>query len=119
MAERKNVGAMTVTQDSGFPVISVSGYFEEELYQKFETHVEKFLSEGKVSLIVDFSRCVALNSIAIGQFMFLTMRIVEDFQGSLYLTLANPVMIRVFELAGITPPAIIAPTVKDAISQLK
>lgn len=118
MTERKAIGTLTVTEEAGFPVISVTGYFEEELYGKLEIHVEKFLSEGKVSLIIDFSKCIALNSLAIGQFLFLTMKVVEDFQGNLFLTHLTPVMVRVFELADITPSAKIALTVKDAVSQL-
>lgn len=119
MAEETAVGSVEMQVLEGFPVIALNGYFEAKTYGKLETLVEQLLSQGKNSLVLDFSKCVALNSVAIGQFLFLATKVVEDFQGALLLAHATPVMKRVFDLAGITGFAQIAPTVQDAIAQLQ
>ena len=101
-----------------YPVIMISGYFEEKLANELATMVEGLLLEGKTDLVIDLGNCVAINSLAIGTLQSLTMKI-EDFRGTLVLSKISTAMERVFELAFITPFAQVAPDVTGAISLLK
>ncbi len=119
MSQQKNSGKVNVSEKSGFPVISIVGYFDDVLVKDVIRYVEDFLKCGKISMIVDFSECVAINSLAVGEFYFLVMKVAEDFQGNCVFTNVPSVMIRIFELATISQYAKIASNMDEAISLLK
>jgi anti-anti-sigma factor len=102
-----------------YPVVSLSGYFDESAANDLGTTIDSLLREGKTSLIIDFGACSAINSLAVGILQSLTMKIVEDFQGSLVLIRLSSTMERVFELAAIIPFAHPAPDLPTAVALMK
>lgn len=119
MTTGKSNGTLITQEREGFPIVLLSGYFDEDLANLVVKKTEELLQAGKVNLIFDFTQCSAINSLAVGQLQFLTMRIVEDFRGHLLLSQLKPIMVRVFELAAITPYAEIAPNIEKAVELLK
>ena len=101
------------------PILSVTGYFDENTAAVIDQKATEFLKAGKLSLIFDLSNCTAINSLAVGMLQHLTMLIVEDFQGHLVIATLQPIMIKVFELAMITPYASITSTNEKALSLIK
>jgi len=109
----------TCSEKWAFPVIFVSGYFDERLVSEISATIDDYLKNGKISIIIDLSKCVAINSLAVGQLQFMAMKIVDDFQGNLIFTKVSPVIMRVFELAGIFPDAKNFPEISQAVSYLQ
>jgi anti-anti-sigma regulatory factor len=102
-----------------YPVIALSGYFDESLAVDLGATIDALLRDGKTSLIIDFGACSAINSLAVGALQSMTMKVVEDFQGSLVLIRLSSTTERVFELAAIIPFAHPAPDLPAAIALMK
>lgn len=105
-------------EEQGFPVVVISGYFDEDVGSKVLECTEGLLSAGKTSLVLDFGQCRAVNSLGVGKLVSLSMKVVEDFQGRLVLSGLKPIMVSVFEFAMIAPPSEIVPDIAAAVKLL-
>jgi anti-anti-sigma regulatory factor len=115
---RQRSGKITVSEHSGYPVILIEGYFDDDLGLLVQQRVEELLHRGRITVLLDFSGCSAVNSLGVEKILNMVLMITEDFQGKLMLITLKPIMLQVFELAGIIPRADVASTIPGAISVL-
>lgn len=116
--KKKSSGSSVLLEFKSLPVISISGYFDDDVGGSVLEISESLLMDGKISQIIDFSECIAINSLGVGKLVSVSMRIIDDFQGRLVLVNLRPIMKDVFEFAMIAPPAEIVPDLQSAAEVL-
>ncbi|HNV68047.1 MAG TPA: STAS domain-containing protein [Candidatus Ozemobacteraceae bacterium] len=104
-------------EQSGFPVYSIHGYFDEAIGRELNALADQQLIKGKVCLIVDLTDCPVMNSMGVAQLLELTVRVVEDFAGHLLLVGVNSVVLKVIKLAGVVPQAELSQTLTQALTE--
>ncbi len=87
------------------PVVSlrVTGYCNETVGREMVTALKAPLKEGKVNVVVDFSKCDLINSQGVSALFDLTISVREDHLGRVIFSGLSPLMIEVFSLSGLLP----------------
>jgi len=100
-------------------LISVAGYFNEEIGDEVNHVADGFLKKGFSRMILDLSPCQLVNSPGIAALMALTLNLVQEQKGHLILVGCSPIMVKAFTLATIIPRATQADSVQKAFKALK
>lgn len=101
------------------PVITISGYFDEDLGRALAKETGKCLQNGKRHFLFEFSGCPLINSLGISHLLEITIQISEDYQGVLVLIAVPQVVRKVLKLASIVPQAKMAESIQEALAILK
>lgn len=112
-------GRIVVQETDGIPVFSVHGYFDQKLGKEINNLVSPFLRSKKVSIILDLAQCGVVNSLGVSQIIELSVKVVEDFKGSMIIANSKPIMKEVFEFADVTRLVQLADSLKQALSLAK
>ena len=110
---------INLAETDGIPIFTVSGYFDEDLGKELNVKADPLLVQGKTRLIIDLSKSPVVNSLGVAQLLDLTVRVVEDFAGKLYLVGVAPVVVKVLKLAGVLPQAELVDSLPAAMQQAK
>jgi len=114
------VGAtINLNETEGIPVFAVSGYFDEALGKELNARADPLLMQGKNRLIIDLGGSPVMNSLGVAQLLELTVRVVEDFAGKLYLVGVAPVVVKVLNLAGVLPQAELVDSLSAAVHRAR
>lgn len=107
------------SQVENVALISITGYFNEEIGDELNRVADVFLKKGLSRMILDLTPCQLVNSTGIAALMALTLNLVQERKGHLFLVGCSPIMIKAFCLATIIPRATQADTVDIAFKSLK
>jgi len=107
------------SEKEGVCIIQVKGYCETQAGENILKIVEQRLRNQCVCFVIDFTECTIINSPGISKLGEVSQKIVEDFQGRLFLTTSNPLIKRVFEVSGLTLEAQVAANVDEALKWIK
>ena len=119
MERNKALPRLQIEEREGIPVVFVTGYLQEQLAIELVREVDGLLRQDKSEMVFDFSACAAINSLAIGHLQAITMKVTEDFQGTLVLAGVSKTIARILELASIVPNAHLASDLTEALARLK
>lgn len=109
---------ITITPISGIPVVSLSGYLNEEGGVQLHQKMDELLRSGQVRLVIDVAACKAMNSPGVASMMNLVMKVNDDFQGGVIFVGLDRLKTQVFKMVGIIGLSRQVPTIAEALAIL-
>jgi anti-anti-sigma factor len=109
---------LAAEQHGNVAVIRVEGYFGEKAGKQLLWEASRFFQADLTRFVLDFSTCDYINSIGLANLMDVTLKIVDDRQGRVFLAGVNQLMIDVINISGIDEFAEYAPDAPTALRLL-
>ena len=119
MTEKQISGTLQTAEKDGIAIISIEGYFDEEIGLKLAKIADAYLRSRILKIIVNLEGCELINSLGVTQLLDLAIRTVEDYKGAIVMVTSRPVILRVLELASLSQLATMIPTLDEALKYMK
>lgn len=116
--DQKESARVESVEIRSIPVLQIRGYFDEAAGLELNRLLEEILHRGKVNVAIDFSACPVINSMGMSLLLEAKDKICQDYRGKLVLAGLKAIMKKAFDLAEITPTAVVVETIDEAVLQL-
>ncbi|MFZ2956312.1 MAG: STAS domain-containing protein [Candidatus Ozemobacteraceae bacterium] len=115
MTQKQGSFNFTITEERDVVVVAMEGYFTDTSTEMIEKQLLPALMQGKIRIVIDFSRISLMNSPGIASLLELLMKIREEFLGKSVLCGISPLLKEIFQMAGVTPMFLTAEDKDDAM----
>ncbi len=108
-----------IERDQGIPVIQVSGYFNETTGQEINDKLDPLMKDGAFAFVLDLSKTEVINSPGLGKLLDITLKIIDDFKGMLFICGVDRLKRSVLTMIGVLPLARELPDRAQALEQAR
>ncbi len=119
MSTTDESGKLEISIEQGYPVFSFKGYCTDANVVEMKPKVSELAGKGMLKFVFDFTDCIIINSLGMGELLDAILLIDQDYEGTVALCGLDSIKETLFTVSGIIPIAIHEKTLESAIACLK
>lgn len=100
-------------------IITIVGYFNQNTGLEISNMLIPYFEKNIEYFIFDFSKCTTINSPGLGELFQLTLKVVDEFKATMYVTGLDRLKQSVFNMVGILSLAQEVKNIEEIIAKLK